>query len=564
MKKKLVAMMTLIFMFSLFVPAYGEGATGSNISVQLNGQFLNLSESPIVIEGSTFVPIRDIAEALGASVQWKKDTKTIIVTEDTSSLSLTINTTNVILNKDGKISEITAQAPPFIKGDKTYVPLRLISEAFNALVDWDQEAKTVVIIDGDYFLEQLHTKAPIFYEFAMKKYATMNTGEVEALYNMYLKFTDLPYEEDIDLSAKADIKGQLSENSGALDALIHLQGMLGSDIDLKDYENISFNLKFDNENIYVKSSLFKKAEEYGYSIGDKWLSFDYDELDIPNVTSYQDLKDLQNQNQTLNLTALYKTGNINLNVNTFHEMNVIFESFIKLVDSDNFKLKQTKGSTKVYEYSLNKNDILGFIVSLSSLSDKEISFNLSELMELKEIESLFRFDLKSETTIQNDVLVGESLYLDMNFVNPQDGSSFSLKIDGNTNRRNVNGIQPPIQMPGKDEVISRSSYQYVDNNDLSTFTDSDTSDIENAFYSYYDEEYEDALEFIDEALAVDPTDDYAHYIKAMILVKLDRDQEAIQSLDKAIQLNPENIEYIKIDEAFDDIRNLEEFQKMLQ
>ena len=38
---------------------------------------------------------------------------------------------------------------PFIKADRTYVPVRFLSEALGAKVDWDETTKTVTVTKGD-------------------------------------------------------------------------------------------------------------------------------------------------------------------------------------------------------------------------------------------------------------------------------------------------------------------------------------------------------------------------------------------------------------------------------
>ncbi len=49
----------------------------------VNGSPISLSQPARVINGSTFVPLRFVADALGASVRWESATKTVIINDDT-------------------------------------------------------------------------------------------------------------------------------------------------------------------------------------------------------------------------------------------------------------------------------------------------------------------------------------------------------------------------------------------------------------------------------------------------------------------------------------------------
>ncbi len=64
--------------------------TIGNNTAYKNGNSLNISVAPQIINGSTFVPIRFVAESFGCAVGWDKDTRTVII----NSLNGEITTTN--------------------------------------------------------------------------------------------------------------------------------------------------------------------------------------------------------------------------------------------------------------------------------------------------------------------------------------------------------------------------------------------------------------------------------------------------------------------------------------
>ena len=52
---------------------------------------------------------------------------------------------NIKITVNGQQIETDVKAPPFIYNDRTYVPLRFVSEALGADVGWDSKTKTAII-----------------------------------------------------------------------------------------------------------------------------------------------------------------------------------------------------------------------------------------------------------------------------------------------------------------------------------------------------------------------------------------------------------------------------------
>jgi hypothetical protein len=80
------------------------------------------------------VPIRFVAEAMGAMVSWEQGTRTVTITRQGLVIRLAIDQSTAIVND----RSIQIDAPPKIVQDRTMVPLRFISEAFGAKVPYDQ------------------------------------------------------------------------------------------------------------------------------------------------------------------------------------------------------------------------------------------------------------------------------------------------------------------------------------------------------------------------------------------------------------------------------------------
>lgn len=90
---------------------------------------------PVVQEQRTLVPIRVVAETLGAKVDWNNDTQTVTITLDGKVLTMTLG--QLIEGMD-----VPAQA----MNGRTLVPLRYVSEKLGAYVMWFGEAQRIEII----------------------------------------------------------------------------------------------------------------------------------------------------------------------------------------------------------------------------------------------------------------------------------------------------------------------------------------------------------------------------------------------------------------------------------
>ncbi len=113
---------------------------GSKIA-SFNGINFTLDTPPVVHNGRVMVPLRAIADIFGAEVNWISDEKKVIITLRLEKIVLTVGVNSA--NFNGK--DMFLDSPPIIQNERVMVPVRFISEAFKAQVDWDAITKTVII-----------------------------------------------------------------------------------------------------------------------------------------------------------------------------------------------------------------------------------------------------------------------------------------------------------------------------------------------------------------------------------------------------------------------------------
>ncbi|MEW6424776.1 MAG: copper amine oxidase N-terminal domain-containing protein [Bacillota bacterium] len=123
MKKIFLSLVVLLLLMCSV--AYADEAP----KIFVDGKELVSDSSPMVINGRTLVPLRLIFEALGKSVNWNPNDRSIV----SGSISLQIG------NKVAKVNnkEVSLDVPAQLIKNRTYVPLRFISESLGYNVEWD-------------------------------------------------------------------------------------------------------------------------------------------------------------------------------------------------------------------------------------------------------------------------------------------------------------------------------------------------------------------------------------------------------------------------------------------
>ncbi|MCC8097491.1 MAG: DUF3298 domain-containing protein [Eubacterium sp.] len=119
---------------------YNEEAE-EGITLIINGQTAETDVSPYIENGSTMVPVRVIADALGLSSDYDSSAKTVLLSNDSTAVVLVIGSSKAVVNNS--ITDLSS--PAVIKDGRTMIPLRFCVEAFGAEANWNPDTKTVTI-----------------------------------------------------------------------------------------------------------------------------------------------------------------------------------------------------------------------------------------------------------------------------------------------------------------------------------------------------------------------------------------------------------------------------------
>ncbi len=176
-KALLSGIIATALMLGFCIPAYAaqqEQATlnYNNIKITMNGDPMTPTDAngaavePFIIDGTTYLPVRAVANALGLTVSWDGETKTVLLTDGTEETEAptpaepakateahleeaTLNYNDIKITLNGEAMTPTdangAAVEPFIIDGTTYLPVRAVANALGLTVSWDGETKTVLL-----------------------------------------------------------------------------------------------------------------------------------------------------------------------------------------------------------------------------------------------------------------------------------------------------------------------------------------------------------------------------------------------------------------------------------
>lgn len=109
--------------------------------VYLNGTKLCFANQPVIIDGTTFMPLRFLLECAGAEITWNEETSSADIEYLGKNITITKDSDTVFI--DGE--QITLNTPARIIDDRMMIPLRFISEGLGFNVNWDANTRSVYV-----------------------------------------------------------------------------------------------------------------------------------------------------------------------------------------------------------------------------------------------------------------------------------------------------------------------------------------------------------------------------------------------------------------------------------
>lgn len=141
MVKKIMVLTVLIMMLctSNVFALDTYGGYNVPVDIDINGSFIKCTEKPIMINGSTYIPLRAFSDAIGGTISWDGVNEAATMMKD--------GHTFVFYPGKGYclIDGVTKNYAAIMYKDLTFIPVRAVSEALGYGVSWDAFYLTVKI-----------------------------------------------------------------------------------------------------------------------------------------------------------------------------------------------------------------------------------------------------------------------------------------------------------------------------------------------------------------------------------------------------------------------------------
>lgn len=161
MKKFVLILLTLCFIPALAFANGPEDVDEYPIDVYIKGKQASMYDGFTGVEvkdDRVTLPVRVVAEGLGGKVDWNGKTREVTLTRDKNVVVMTIGKKAYTVNGVKK----TMDTVPRISKDRTYLPMRFVSEALGVKVQWDEKNRTALFGDMEIGKKVKGEKVEVF------------------------------------------------------------------------------------------------------------------------------------------------------------------------------------------------------------------------------------------------------------------------------------------------------------------------------------------------------------------------------------------------------------------
>ena len=202
MKKIILFLLTAILAVSVCTMAIGAVEVKMTIGEMVgyvDGEAKELDVAPIIRDSRTMLPVRFVAESLGATVEWDGATSTAAITSEDIEIKITIGAEYAVVNNEA----VKLDVPAFIENDRTYMPVRFVAESLGATVKWDGATSTATIT-----LEE-------FTPFPVETYVPKYDGEFDYLSLNFDEYITLGQYSGLDIGVSTNLSTAVSDEDVA-------------------------------------------------------------------------------------------------------------------------------------------------------------------------------------------------------------------------------------------------------------------------------------------------------------------------------------------------------------
>jgi hypothetical protein len=456
------------------------------VTLQVDGIKQELSVEPILVSDTTMVGMREVFEILGAKVTWNEQDKTIKAQKEEVTIQLNIGKTEAEVN--GK--KVSLSAEPRIIDGQTMVPLRFVSEALEASVDWDHENRVINVetkiddqIQEDQFIQEeiveKDLSSILWEENVEENSLTVEEAIEKALKNSYelktleeeLYYLDEAIEKANNLVTATRPKDSLDQYQGGWqeafitdkanrDALLgKIRAQVGKDVNKLEKELQEEVIKFTIQNYFdgitqlkqnivllqlstedlkrqldIANSKFQVGMESEYNLNQLKTAYEQQEKSEESLRKSLDnlyirLNRIMGIDESERMPLAYELKYEPIekgNLNTHITKKINSDPTIKMRE---FDVQINKYSLQLYSYDQNSAAIDSYDIRKSNLNKAEYSLSNAKQQLKENIQTLYNEILQKEKEYEQKVLALEQAKKTLNVVKVQYQTGMALEAD---------------------------------------------------------------------------------------------------------------------------------------
>ena len=128
-----------------YLPELYEVYADSTIKIVIDGKKVTSDVDPFISKDRTLVPVRLIAEELDSIVEWDNDNRAVHISKEDTHIVMRIDSNLIEYTNSNETNYNILDVAPQIYEDRTFLPIRAVSNALGVGIDWDGDRRTVYV-----------------------------------------------------------------------------------------------------------------------------------------------------------------------------------------------------------------------------------------------------------------------------------------------------------------------------------------------------------------------------------------------------------------------------------
>lgn len=285
--KKFIRLGLIITLLTVCLSLTAFAAENPAFEVLINENLATFSDvTPMAKDGHIFVPFRAVFEALGAQVAYDASANTVKAVRGETTVSFAIGDPYLQITKEGTDSTIESDTVSFAENSIVMIPVRYAAEAFDCIVGWDNDTKTVLILDMDSLLQANDAKYTLMDQYlALSQSYQKEPHSINGTIDLSMNFT--ADDQNVPVEMNGTISGLLDSSAINMDLnlTLDLDDLLAASNEEPDAETQMMLAMMQNMQVKYILNIAEGKVYIQYPSSNAWVYMNLSEL----VDNYADM-----------------------------------------------------------------------------------------------------------------------------------------------------------------------------------------------------------------------------------------------------------------------------------